>query len=93
MKDLSSKTGREVIRYTVDCVDYKRGIAEIDIYYRENSASRIKNSEPGSGTKNSESGQKIKNGDSGSKSKNSDSQSKIKKSDSGSGIMNSESKS
>jgi hypothetical protein len=78
MKDLSSKTGREVIRYTVDCVDYKRGIAEIDIYYRDNSASRIRNNEPDAGSKNSDMVPKIKNGDPGSKIKKKDPGSRIK---------------
>lgn len=36
LKDLSSRTGREVIRYRIEKVDYKRGCAEIDIYYKEN---------------------------------------------------------
>ena len=35
LKDISSKTGREIIKVNIRNVDYKRDVACLDIYYRE----------------------------------------------------------
>jgi hypothetical protein len=35
MKDVSGRTGRVILRISVQKIDYKRGIAELDIYFRE----------------------------------------------------------
>ena len=34
-KDLTSKTGRTILRISVRRIDYKREIAELDIYFKE----------------------------------------------------------
>jgi hypothetical protein len=34
-KDISSRTGREILRISIEKIDYKRDIAELDIYFKE----------------------------------------------------------
>jgi hypothetical protein len=36
LKDISSKTGRDVIRVSIVNIDYKRELAILDIYYKDN---------------------------------------------------------
>jgi hypothetical protein len=35
MKDISSKTGRTILRISIQKIDYKREVADLDIYFRE----------------------------------------------------------
>ncbi len=40
LKDISSKTGRDIIKISIRNVDYKRQVAFLDIYYKENNNNR-----------------------------------------------------
>jgi hypothetical protein len=35
LKDLSTKTGRNILRISIEKIDYKREIADLDIYFKE----------------------------------------------------------